>query len=376
MQLIGERVYCLDLGSRSALGWNGRSRRSGWIEADRTVEIGPFRIGLPRERVPGQMGDRSSCPLPSIRPDAHFVLEPLDRADPDADPARDRHRIDRPFTTIGRGAECDLRLGDPSLSRSHCILIRLGSELWVVDLMGRGGVEVDARPGRWAPLEHGSRLRVGRSRFMVLREPSPLPLRAQLEGPTVVREAAPSENLPALLSRMIAPLPLEPPTTLAIPPAPEGIHQAELNRLAEAMISPLIDQFTMMQQHMFDQYHHSMMEMIAVFTRLHHEQRGLIDKELRRIRRLTREVRSLRRDLQRQREEMTRAQSRGNGADHPPQPLAIAALNGPDSRGTPEDYRAAQERIIARMTELQEERQGRWRRLLDRIGHGLISEDR
>ncbi|MEW4568661.1 FHA domain-containing protein [Tautonia sp. JC769] len=379
VQVIGRRAYCLDLGSRSALAWNGRPRRSGWIEPGQFVEIGPFRIGLPVPATASPRPGPTDAPLPSPSPDLRVLLEPSGQGSPAHRPVV----IDRVFTLIGRAPECDLRLSDLSISRYHCLLIRLGRELWVVDLLGRGGVEVDSRPVPWAILDDASSLRLGRDLFTVRLVPSsprspadrlglpytpPNPSdRPGLAG----NPAAGPVDLPALIERPSLPAPMN----FSPPVALEDPQQAELSRLAESMIAPVIDQFTAMQQHLFDQYHQSMMEMMAVFARLHHEQQGLVDRELRKIRRLTREVRALRRELDQHREtaaaapQHTPPQSPGSH-----EPITPARRGEPS--GTPEDYRAAQARIIARMTELQQERQGRWQRLLGRLGSGSVEQDR
>jgi hypothetical protein len=224
-------------------------------------------------------------------------------------------------------------------------------------------------------------LRIGRDLFTVRLVPSPSRSSPGTLGlpftPDSSHRTTPSAypagrltELPALIERPSLPAPVN----LSFPMVLEGAEQTELARMAESMIAPLIDQFTMMQQHLFDQYHQSMMEMMAVFARLHHEQQGLVDRELRKIRRLTREVRALRQELDQHREAATAAPHPGHPHSPSPGPI-VSALRG-EAAGAPEDYRAAQARIIARMTELQEERQGRWQRLLGRLGSGSVGHDR
>lgn len=383
VQVIGNRAYCLDLGSRAALAWNGRSRRSGWIEPGQFVEIGPYRVGLagssPRSAADNAPPGKTNPPFAT---DLGVVLEPSGQGSPAQRPLV----IDRLFTLVGRAPECDLRLSDLSISRYHCLLIRLGRELWVVDLLGRGGVTVDSRPVPWALLDDGALLHIGRDRLTVRLVPSaPRPAsetRALPFTPDPANRSLPTASplperlteLPALVERPSLPLPMN----LSLPMVVEGPQQTELTRLAESMIAPLIDQFTTMQQHLFDQYHQSMMEMMAVFARLHHDQQGMVDRELRKIRRLTREVRALRRELDQQREAAAAAPPHNGKKPSTGSEPIVSALRSDraEAPGTPEDYRAAQARIISRMTALQEERQGRWQRLLGRLGAGSVEQDR
>jgi pSer/pThr/pTyr-binding forkhead associated (FHA) protein len=391
IQLIGGRAYCLDLGSRSALGWGGGIRRSGWIEPGRPVEIGPFRIDL---------GLATGTEFPRARPSPESSGDPLaELLAPDSSPgrialesfgeaSRSLHRvpIDQTLTTVGRAPECRLRLSDLSVSRLHCVLVRLGDTLWVVDLLGRGGVLVNGNRRRWAPLADGAQLKLGRYLYTVRIE-SPPTLR--LRGPSGPSRALPDPSSPPRVA-----LPPPPRRPAAGPPASIGHAPALLRahppepviveyaqplddpaRIAEAMIAPLVDQFALMQQQLFDQYHHSMMEMMSVFARLHEEQEGFVERELKRIKRLTREVRSLRKELDDHRKRQAApppppAPEPGRAALPEPAPLPTTP------QGSPEEYRAAQARIIARMTELQQERQGRWQRLLGRISGGSPDEGR
>ncbi len=379
MQVIGSRAYCLDLGSRSALAWNGRSRRSGWIEPGQFVEIGPYRIGLPALAPTFATHNPSDTSSPALATDLRVLLEPNGQGRP----AQRDYEINRLFTLVGRAPECDLRLSDLSVSRYHCLLIRLGHELWVVDLLGRGGVEVDDRPVPWTRLDDASLLRIGRDRFTVrlvssnsrpIPEASCLPFtppRSNGSSPPS-HPPEPLAELPALIERPALPV----PTNVSLPVSVERPEHAELTRLAESMIAPLIDQFNAMQQHLFDQYHQSMMEMMAVFARLHHEQQGLVDREMRKIRRLTREVRALRRELDQQRKAAATATPAQLGIKQTVDSKPIDPGRPAEAPGPSEDYREAQARIIARMTALQQERQGRWQRLLGRLGAGSVEQDR
>lgn len=69
---------------------------------------------------------------------------------------------------IGRGADCNLRLRIPAISRHHCI-IRLGTdEATLVDLGSSNGTYLnDQRVRSQAPLHSGDELRIGTCCFVV-----------------------------------------------------------------------------------------------------------------------------------------------------------------------------------------------------------------
>jgi serine phosphatase RsbU (regulator of sigma subunit) len=103
--------------------------------------------------------------------------------------------IDRDRLVVGRGADCDVQLPDPRVSRQHCALERRGDELWIEDLGSRGGTRVNGRPLTAGvrlidrdriELSEMSRIVVRASRSEAAATGSPVSLSA-----TVFRDAAP-----------------------------------------------------------------------------------------------------------------------------------------------------------------------------------------
>ncbi len=63
---------------------------------------------------------------------------------------------------IGRGADCDLRLGVSAVSRHHCLIRFQGGEVLLVDLGSANGSFVNGQRVRsQAPLKHGDEITVG-----------------------------------------------------------------------------------------------------------------------------------------------------------------------------------------------------------------------
>jgi pSer/pThr/pTyr-binding forkhead associated (FHA) protein len=94
----------------------------------------------------------------------------------DGGPAGQRVRLDRPITIVGSKSHAHLRIISPQVSGSHAILLNLGNNIYVRDLMSRTGVLVNERPVSEARLKFGDVVRFGDVRFRftdsnLLRQP-------------------------------------------------------------------------------------------------------------------------------------------------------------------------------------------------------------
>ena len=80
------------------------------------------------------------------------------------------HPIERGWTHIGRSANADLRLDDPSVSRRHALVVaEPGKPLRVLDDRSLNGVLVNGKEVEWAPLHDGDELAIGRYSVYVLQ---------------------------------------------------------------------------------------------------------------------------------------------------------------------------------------------------------------
>lgn len=78
--------------------------------------------------------------------------------------------IERGWTRIGRSANADLCLDDPSVSRRHALIVaEPGKQLRVLDDRSLNGVFVNGEPVEWAPLRDADELAIGRFRLYALR---------------------------------------------------------------------------------------------------------------------------------------------------------------------------------------------------------------
>lgn len=107
---------------------------------------------------------------------------------------------------LGRSAQCDVRVGDLTVSRKHCRIQRSGSRFWVEDLGSGNGTYVNRQPIVREELRHNDEIRIGHSRFRFndrtrelpaiqeVRTPSyesmkALPLRGRLQAHTSIDQA-------------------------------------------------------------------------------------------------------------------------------------------------------------------------------------------
>jgi pSer/pThr/pTyr-binding forkhead associated (FHA) protein len=161
LQVIGGRVFAVDLGSRTGLGWDGGDTGSGWLDVGTPVQVGPFQIRLksPVSPKPAHFPPRYS-PLQTdpacTRSRGAVTLEFRN-----GKRAKDRWVVNRLITLVGRAPECKVRLTAEDITGHHCGLVFTGEGLWVVDLSGRG-VVVNGERMRVSPLPHGAELWVGR----------------------------------------------------------------------------------------------------------------------------------------------------------------------------------------------------------------------
>jgi pSer/pThr/pTyr-binding forkhead associated (FHA) protein len=69
---------------------------------------------------------------------------------------------------IGRGADCDLRLGISAVSRHHCLIRFQGGEVNLVDLGSANGSYVNGQRVRsQAALKHGDEIGLGELTFVI-----------------------------------------------------------------------------------------------------------------------------------------------------------------------------------------------------------------
>jgi pSer/pThr/pTyr-binding forkhead associated (FHA) protein len=358
LQLIEGRYYCVDLGSRTGTYGGDATERSGWLERGRAIRIGPFAV---RPEWPST-ASKPSGPTPVV------AWELPGRAIGQA-----VWRMDRHLALIGRSPACKIRIVEPDVSKFHCSVVLTPLGVWVVDLLGQKGVQVNEEAVRSARLEDGDELRIGRHTLRIRYDSPPLPL-PRLDPPS------PSRGVLATVEPTF-PAPMSPTT---------GHGLSTLMGTAGGVVDPsvnlLVHQFGLMQQQMFDQFHQTMIMMFEGFAALHREQASSLREEFDQVRKLSEEIEALRRETARLAEEASRqadrprpatnghsmpTASKGRGAALPrPHDQAQAQAQAqaqPYQRATPPEPDREVDihaQLCLRLSTIQTERQNRWQKIL------------
>jgi hypothetical protein len=161
LQVVGGRVFAVDLGSRTGLVWPNGATGSGWLDIGIPARIGPFRLWLrtpasprPTHFPPGYNPLKSDPAAARSRPAVSLEFRNGKRA-------KDRWTVNRLLTLVGRSPECKIHLTADDIAGFHCGMVLTPAGLWVVDLSGRG-VVVNGERMRVSLLRHGAELWVGR----------------------------------------------------------------------------------------------------------------------------------------------------------------------------------------------------------------------
>jgi len=339
LQVIEGQAFWIDLGSRMGTRAGQRSQNLGWLDGGRTLGIGPYGIRLsigtsqnddstrsflPRD-APFLVCAYSQAPLPEV------ALEFLNG------PSRStRWPVHRVMSLIGSASGCKLRLADPSVSRFHASLVRTPAGLWVVDLLGESGITVNLAPVRFSRLEDGDVLEIGRYQMRVqsgwrgqdTSNPSPgsrslstLPLQNsdpnRLKFPDWAAAAAamgfaPGSGSPKGAEIPLLARPLSPSSSIEIMPS-DGAYPVKPGQSdsTASMLVPLVNQFGLMQQQMFDQFQQAMSMLVQMFGKMHRDQMDVIRAELDRLHELTEEFQSLKDELARRAQAQSQPVSSG-----------------------------------------------------------------
>jgi pSer/pThr/pTyr-binding forkhead associated (FHA) protein len=303
LQMIGGRLFCLDLGSRTGIHWDQEAKKSGWLERDHVIRIGTYSVryadGGPSNALPPI---NNASPLTAYtldgRPLPEVVLEFLN-----VNPKR-TWEMNGVMALVGRAPECRIRLKGGGTSEYHCSLLRTPLGVWVVDLVSREGVRMNQERVAWAYLANGAQFQVGSFLIRVWHNAPPLPHRPILasESANHRAEAIGSLGYPGeeriLFDTEAGPRPHAAVAAgSALAPA-EALDHAlapvlDPNEVNEAVLQPLVHQFMEMQQQMSDQFQQAIGMVLEMFTGMHRDQVAIIRQEIDRLQQLTDELHAL-----------------------------------------------------------------------------------
>jgi hypothetical protein len=309
LQMIDGRPFLIDLHSRIGTYWGGARRLFGWLDSPYQFHVGPYRIGLDGLEVsPGSQ--ETFNPLEAGSHDPNLALSLVFEIGRRS--GKPVHwRMNRRMALVGDWSGCKIRLHGKRVSRCHCCLVCTARGLWVVDLLSRDGVFLNGEKIKIGQVNENDKLQVGEfvlsphfgGAFWIdlasreikdIPQEQPLPGQALVVAPAGPRDLAPLPSaLPAVLGEQIKNLTARSARTVldVDSPIPSG------NNTLETILGPLLNQFSSMQQQMFDQFHHTVMGLFQMFGTLYRDQFELIRDELDKVQELTRELQELQAEL-------------------------------------------------------------------------------
>jgi pSer/pThr/pTyr-binding forkhead associated (FHA) protein len=372
LQVLPGGLFCVDLGSRTGVSWGSEYRPAGWVGRDQGVRVGRYELAL-RKPDPEDWPDTATPPATSPLTDHGSKTEPLppfvvEVAEEGKVVARGR--MNRVVALVGRSADCLFHINSGELSKFHCSLVRTPAGLWIVDLLSRNGTYLNGRRIRFAKIDVGDRVVVGRFslRFRQPRRGAKVSSEPSASQPVKPTPGEPSTALEPAGAGPVARR--DAPTMLATPQQQVGPEWS--------MLIALVNQFSMMQQQMFDQFQENVLMTSRMFSSLQKDQMGLVRQELDELRNLTSELRSLQGQMGAHQADpiagpVVEATPR-NGAPatepagshqpalaHPPFPAPDRAGGTPPPAQSPEELHAW---LSQRISALQADRQTRWNKLL------------
>ena len=326
LQAVGGWLFWVDLESRTGTRTETGPQKSGWLTGNGSLGIGPYTV---RRRVAAadSAGEAATGEPPWDPPLAALAYgrEPLPEValeflnGPSRSTLWPMHRV---MSMIGSAKGCKFRLTDRSVSAFHASLLRTPAGLWAIDLRGVQSIGVNGEPMRCGELVDGDVLTIGRYRIRIRcryharslavgasdparPEPSPgawqLSRGSELPGFPLPDRAAAAMGYLAVSGEMQGPTspaspgqvaPIE--TTALGVALPGGISPSGVS---ESALVPLVNQFQMMQQQMFDQFQQAMGMLVQMFGTMHREQMDVIREELDRLHQLSRELQELKDEL-------------------------------------------------------------------------------
>ncbi|HEV3116183.1 MAG TPA: FHA domain-containing protein [Gemmataceae bacterium] len=400
LQVVGGRVFFMDLESRIPDDAEEAPRRTGWLDEEQMMRIGPYAI---RQTGNGQNGSAAGSGhgktvFPGKLGLPEVMLEFVNKTGRSS-----TWQMTPLLALVGRSPECRVHLIGESVSSFHCSLVRTPLGVWVVDLFGKNGVRVNGQLVRHSRLEAGDQIQVGR---FLIRVHYQAPLEGKSQRGAKARklvdrnaEDTSAQHAPAgeaSLSATAVEAPEVVLTPTIFPPIPAAETSGEqpevgstemvplspgpLAQTAEEahnLLVPLAHQLSLMQKQMFDQFQQAMMMMFQMFNSLQKDQIAVIREELDNQQRLTQELSKLQAEINNR---ATASPSSAGPAWARPQPVPSFAQKtapplppkaGASSSQTEAAIPAADEPAIdfhlwldTRVRAIQQERESGWKKII------------
>jgi hypothetical protein len=285
LQVIGGRVFYVSL-ARDRDTPGNRAAHCGWLVPERPFQVGEYSIRLLSN--PGHLAQNGSVPrnpLRRVHSDADLARQELHFEFVGGRSSRLLWRMDRVLTLIGRARGCKIRLAHDEIADFQCALLYTPLGVWVIDLLGRGGVLRDGQPLRWARVQNGDRFQIG---DFSLR---PCSSRSGMDavGGSLARAEAHGSG------SALAPAPLvvrsEPPRNTEVSLA--ALRAGSLT-LQAALMRSLSEELNDWKAQVFEQFRNSLMDMARMFYAQQQGQLDLLRQELSVLQQVTTKLDTLR----------------------------------------------------------------------------------
>jgi pSer/pThr/pTyr-binding forkhead associated (FHA) protein len=161
-------VYAVDLVTRTGIRLCGEPRMVGWLRPGDWLEVAGRKIELVRIRINGDPVEPPPCDDDPLSDTAHpglsrVTLEPRKASD-------SPWVLGSELVFLGWSASCGIPLKDPSVSRTHCALVRATNGAFLVNLCGRQTWVEDQAVQGASILRHGDLITLGSTQFTALVE--------------------------------------------------------------------------------------------------------------------------------------------------------------------------------------------------------------
>jgi pSer/pThr/pTyr-binding forkhead associated (FHA) protein len=285
LQMVGGRMYCCDLSSRTGTFLGNRRISRDWVEPGMPVRIGPYLLqwstnDFRHDEAYDRPGAEDDLVL-NDSPDRHdwpYALRCVNARSSSGAPKI--RRLRDAVTLVGSHASCDLRLHHAAVARIQCSLIATPGGVWVVDLSLKSRPLVNGSQVAYSRLEEGDELTIGEFRMVFERD--------QPGG-------RPQKRLSVSRPGDSAMIPAERQALSNVPPAEFSTPTKAVDQ--SQLLLTIVDQFTAAQRDMFENTRQMMATMAETFNAAHQRQMDLIRDELMQVHELNRELQQLQRDL-------------------------------------------------------------------------------
>lgn len=283
-QAIEGKVACINVSMTGTIQTSEAEVETfAWLKPNESVHFGNRSVKLIQEEYEHLVRQEVVDPLaPGSAWEIFGPRITLEILNEEEGTTRKTWLVDRLLTLVGKVPRCAIQLHHDLISNIHCSMVLTSTGLWVVDLLGRGGVLMNEQPVRMAQLGLEDELRLG-------------PFRIRLQE-TPVAVNIPEEN------KAFRPL-LTPAGEIVLPPAPAELgshHQVRMyhtpwpdNASHADVLEELMEKLQNMHGPMFQQYQQVISKMMATFEGLDEKQQEEVKKELKRLHALSQEVESL-----------------------------------------------------------------------------------